>query len=111
MELCSDFFFREPTGFCPQHRRNLIQIHSDLVAQRNKTFGKIPVVFLQQLHCHHDVVNVAKDQRTFPGVSVLLLNESDWMLSPMAAGVEMMRGVVSVIVTISIALYRKKREH
>lgn len=108
MKLDLDFLLREPTGLCPQHRRDLIQVHSDLVAHWNKTLGKIPVVFLQQLHGHHDVVDITEDQRVFPGVGVLLLDESDWMLSPMTPGVEVMGGVVSVVVTISIALCGKR---
>lgn len=108
LKLRSDFLFRESTGLRPQHRRNLIQIHSDLVAQWNETFGKIQIVFLQQFHRQHHVVNIPKYQRAFPSISQLLLDECGRMLSPMTPGVEMMRCMVSVIITVSITLRERK---
>ena len=62
------------------------------------------VVLGQELVRDHDVINVAKDESVFIGVTVFLLQERDGVVAPVAAGVEVVGGVVAVIEAETVTL-------
>jgi hypothetical protein len=77
-----------------------------LIANWHKTSSEMHVIFLQQLDRNHDVINVVKNKCMLIRVPVLLLDEGNWVLSPMSAGIEVVGGMVSIIVTKAITLYQ-----
>lgn len=84
--------------------------HVDLVANGNQTFGKIVIVLPKQVHSDEDIIDISEDQGILPGIAILLLEESDRMISPMATGVEVVRGVVAIVERESVTLYSMSKE-
>jgi hypothetical protein len=62
------------------------------------------VVFRQQSKRDHDVVYVVEDEGLLIGISMLLSQKCNGMVSPMPARIEMMRRMVSVVEAKPIAL-------
>ena len=62
------------------------------------------VVLSQQIDRQEEVVDVVKDDCLFIGVLLLLRKEGNRVLAPMAERVKVMRGVVAIVVTVSVAL-------
>lgn len=75
-----------------------------MVANGYKTLGKRLVILHHESNGDHKVVDVVEDNGVFFGVSVLGLLEMHRMFAPMTAGVEMVRGVVAVVVALTVAL-------
>lgn len=88
-----------------EHGDPLIHRHPDLpLANGDHAFGEMRVVLAQERKCHHEVVDVVEDQGIIGGVGVFGLEECHWVLAPVAERVQMVRGVVSVIEAVTIAL-------
>ena len=64
-ETSSGSPFTEGTRLGLQKRCDLVDAHADLVSNRDKTLGKVFVVFAQQLESDHEIVDVAEDEGTF----------------------------------------------
>lgn len=62
------------------------------------------VVLAEQVHGNEDIVHVAEHQGIFLGIAVLLFKEGDRVVSPMAARVEVVGRVVSIIERESVTL-------
>jgi hypothetical protein len=62
------------------------------------------VVVLEQFYRHHDIVNISEDESTLLRVFILLLEKGYWMFAPVSSGIEMMRRVVAIIETVTVAL-------
>jgi len=87
-----------------QHLDLLVKRKLHLVAHRHETLGNVLVVLSQQIDCKEEVVDVVKDNCLFVRVLLLLRQEGNWVLAPVAERVKVMRGVVAIIITVSIAL-------
>jgi len=87
-----------------QHLDLLVKRKFHLVAHRYETLGDVLVVLSQQIDCEEEVVDVVKDNCLFIRVLLLLRQEGNWVLAPVAERVEVMRGVVAIVVTVSVAL-------
>ena len=86
---------------CPFLNR---QLH--LLAHRHQTSGQMHVVLGKQGEGDHKVVNVVEDERVLVGVLLLLGEERDRVLTPVAEGVQVVRGVITVIEAVAVALER-----
>lgn len=86
------------------HLGSLLKGHVDLLAHRDQALGQMHVVLLQHLDRNEDKVNVAKYQGTLLGITLLLSDKGAWMVSPVAAGIQMMRSMVPIIEREAIAL-------
>ena len=60
------------------------------------------VVLAQQRHRHHDVIDVVEDESAAVAVLRLGGDECEGVVAPVAAGVEVVRGVVAVIETVTV---------
>ena len=103
-KLLFNFFFGESPSVSLQQRDSLFHGQRDLVADGYHALGEVQIVFLQQLHCDHDVVDVVEHQSALLGVRVLLLQKCGGVLAPVAQRVEVVRCVIAVVVTVTIAL-------
>lgn len=62
------------------------------------------VVLAQQIHSDEYIVDVPKYQGPFLGVPLPTLDECLWVVSPVPARVQVVRGVVSVVEREAVAL-------
>lgn len=73
------------------------------------------VVLSNQMVCHHQVIDILEDQGALRRILVLSLQEADRVVSPMPAGVQVVRCVISVVEAETVALsihqivFRKER--
>lgn len=75
-----------------------------LVADRYQALGQVLVVLSQEADCDEEVVNVVKHDRIFVGVLLLLGKECSRVLPPMAKRVKVVRGVITIVVAVSVTL-------
>ena len=101
--LC-DLLFGKLPCLALQHLNLLVKRKLHLIAHGYKTFGDMLVVLSQQIDRQEEVVDVVKDDCLFIGVLLLLRKEGNRVLAPMAERVKVMRGVVAIVVTVSVAL-------
>lgn len=87
-----------------QHLGLFFQRHADLVAHGDEALGEVHVVLHDEADGDHDVVDVLEGECVLAGVLVLLLQESDGVLAPVAQRVEVVRGVVAVVEAEAVAL-------
>lgn len=62
------------------------------------------VVLHEEPNGQHEEVDVVEHQGVFIGVGCFLLEERDRVVTPVAKGVEVVRGVVSVVVAEAVTL-------
>ncbi len=62
------------------------------------------IVLAQQGHCHHDIINVLEDKGTAFPVLRFGFDEGDGVVSPVAARVEVVGSVVTVIEAVAVRL-------
>lgn len=101
--LC-DLLFGKLPCLALQHLDFLVKRKLHLVAHGYETLGNVLVVLSQQIDCKEEVVDVVKDNCLFVRVLLLLRQESNRVLAPVAERVKVMRGVVAIVVTVSVAL-------
>lgn len=88
-----------------EHRYALFHGHGDLfLANGDHATRQVLVVLLQQVDGDEDVVNVVEDEGILLGVFGLALEESRGVVAPVSKRVQVMRGVVTIVVTEPIAL-------
>ena len=104
LELLLDLLLGESSRSSLQHSSPLIQRQSNLVADGHKTLGERLVILHHESNSDHKVVDVVEDNGVLFSVSVLGLLEMHGVLAPVATGVEMVRGVVAVVVALTVAL-------
>ena len=75
-----------------------------LVANRYQAFGEMLIVLSQQADRDEEVINVVEHNGVFVGVLLLLGKECNWMVPPMTKWVEVMRGVITIVVAVSVTL-------
>lgn len=92
----------------PQHVRQLLLGHPQLLPYRHQTPRQFHIVFSQQRDRHHQVVNVVEDEGRASGVLRLGLEESAWVIAPMAQRIQVVRGMVAVIEAVAVALTDSK---
>lgn len=63
------------------------------------------VILPKKIDSDEDIVDIPEYEGIFLRIAVLLLEEGNGMISPVTAGVEMVRGVVTVIERESITLW------
>lgn len=89
----------------PEHGGPLLHGHADLLlADGHHALSQPGIVLAQQRDRHEEVVDVVEDQGAVRGICVLGLEEGHRVLAPVSHRVEMMRGVVSVIEAVTVAL-------
>ena len=88
-----------------EHHNTLLHRHVDLIADRYKAPRQMFVVAHHEPHGDHEVVDVGEDEGAAGGVGGLLLQEMNRLLAPVAAGVQMVGGVVAVVEAISVTLF------
>lgn len=77
-----------------------------MVADRDQALGDVLVVLSQEVDCKEEVVDVVEDDCVFVGILLFLREEGDGVIAPVAERVEVVRGVVAIIVAVSVALLR-----
>lgn len=92
-----------------EHGDPLLNCHVYLVAYRNKAFRQMVVVAHHEPDRDHEVVDVVEDERMLAAIDLLTLEEMNGMISPVSQGVEVVRGVIAVVVTVPIALELKSQ--
>jgi hypothetical protein len=75
-----------------------------LITDRDHTFSQELVVLPKQIHSNENVIDVSEDQSIFLGIDILLLEERDRVISPVATRVQVVRSVVAVIERESVTL-------
>ena len=89
----------------PQHLHPLLVRHGNLLRpDRHKALGEGVVVFAEEPHCDHHIVDVVEDEGVLRGVVVPGLEEGDGVVAPVAEGVEVVRGVVAVVEAVAVGL-------
>ena len=106
-ELVLDIFFRKLSSLGPKHVRQLSLAHANLITNRYKMGCDIHVVFAQQLHCHHEPVDIVENQGSPGAVSFFRFEKVDWMISPMPPRVEVVGSVVAIVEADAVALSRR----
>lgn len=104
LEFGLDFLLREAPRLGAQHVRELLLRHADLVAHGHEAVGKVHIVLLHQLKCHHQVVDVVEDKRSAVAVGGLGFDEVHGLIAPVSARVQVVAGVVAVIEAEAVAL-------
>jgi hypothetical protein len=69
---------------------------------------EIHVVLAQELHCHHEPVDIVENKSPSGAISFFRFEEMDWMVSPMPSWVEVMCGVVAVVEADAVALHYRQ---
>lgn len=67
------------------------------------------IVLAQQIDGNEDIVDIAEDERALLCVPGLLLHERRGVVSPVAAGIQVVRGVVTVVEGEAVALDKVSR--
>lgn len=100
-----NLFFCERNGMPLEHFDSLLHRHADLcLPNGNHALGKVRIVLGKQLDRHHQVVDVVKDQCPIRGIGVLGLEKGSRVVAPMSHRVQVVRGVVTVIEAVAVAL-------
>lgn len=68
----------------------------------------MPIVLSQEVYREKEVINVVEHYRVFVGVLLLLGKERDRVLAPMAKRVEMVRGMITIVVAVSVTLLKRQ---
>lgn len=86
-------------SFCPglQHLCSLFKSHINLLAHWKQTLGEIHVIFLEKLDGNKDEINIVETQSSLFSVLFLLLEEGQWMISPMSTRIQVVRCMVTVV--------------
>jgi hypothetical protein len=102
--LLSNLFFAEFPRLALQHLDFLFERELHLVTHWYQTSGKMLVVLAQQRDSEHEVVDVVEHKCMLIGVLLLLREESDRMITPMAKRVEVVGCMVPIVVAVTVAL-------
>lgn len=70
----------------------------------DQTASQMIVIFPEQIDGQEHVIDVVEYQSMLIGILLLLREKCYRVLTPMAEGVEMVRGVVAIIVAVAVAL-------
>lgn len=62
------------------------------------------IIFPQQVHGKHDIVDIAKNKSMLFSVAILLFQEGDGMIAPVSSRIEMVGGMVAVVIAEAVAL-------
>lgn len=76
----------------------------NLFAHWHEIVCKDVVIFSQQSNGDHEVVNVAEYKGAFFGIGVLGFDETERVVAPVTAGVEVVRSVIAIIEAMAVAL-------
>ena len=104
LELLLNLLLGKSSRSSLQHSSPLIQRQSNLVANGHKTLGERLVILHHKSNSDHKVVDIVEDYGVLFGVGVLGLLEMHRVFAPVTTGVEMVRGVVAVVVALTVAL-------
>ena len=100
-----DFLFRKPSRLGSQHVGQLLLRHANLISNWHHTVSQVQIVLGQNSICHHQVVDIPKDEGSPVGVFLLCLEESSWVILPVTQRVQVMRSMPSIIEAVSVTLY------
>ena len=64
------------------------------------------VVFGKQAESNHEVVDIIEHEGVLRGISGFLRKEGDRVITPVAHGVQVVRGVVAIVEAVAVALGR-----
>lgn len=87
-----------------QHLHSLLHGPVSLITDGDHTFSQELVVLPKQVHSNENVIDISEDQSIFLSIEVLLLKESDRVISPVTTRVQVVRSVVAVIERESVTL-------
>jgi hypothetical protein len=102
--LLGDFLLAELPCLAPQHLDSLLVCELHLVTHRHQAAGNVVVILPQQVDGKHHVVDVIEYEGILIGVLLLLRQERHRMVAPMTKRVEVVRGVVTIVVAVAVAL-------
>lgn len=78
--------------------------HADLRSNRHQTPGQVVVILPHEPDGDHDVVDVVEDEGPAVLVLFLGLHEGERVVAPVAARVEVVRGVPAVVEAVAVTL-------
>lgn len=99
-----NIFLCKAPSFCLQHRCDLFHAHADLVTDGHQASCQMQVVLAQEPVSDHEIVNVAEDEGLFACVARFLVQKAERVIAPVAARVQVVRGVVAVIEAEAVTL-------
>lgn len=102
--LLSNLLLAELSCLALQHLDLLFERELHLVTHWYQAACKVLVVFAQQRDSEHEVVDVVEHECMLISVLLLLREEGDRVITPMAKRVEVVGRVVSIIVAVTVAL-------
>lgn len=90
LELLPNVFFGELARQTLQKLNTLLHGEICLSAKRNQTLGKVLIVFHHQPIGDHQKVNIVEQDCSLLSVRLPLLQERNWVITPMPERVEVM---------------------
>ena len=88
----------------PQHRRDLLMAHPNLITHRHQTLRQCSVILRQQSDRDHQVVDVVEHQCPSFAVRFLRLQEMHGLIAPVTARVQVVCSVIAVVEAVTVAL-------
>jgi hypothetical protein len=88
-----------------QHFHLLLVRKLHLVAHGHQTTREMIIILPQQVDGEEHVVDVVEHEGVLIRVLLLLREKRHWVVSPVTKWVKMVRGVIAVIVAVSVALF------
>lgn len=87
-----------------QHDNSIIHGHIYLGPNRDQALGQVVVVLQEEPNGYHEESDVVEDQRMFSDIGFFLLKKSDWVFTPVAERIKVMRSVVPIIIAEAVTL-------
>lgn len=75
-----------------------------LIAHRYQAVSDVIIVLAQQIDRKHHVIDIVENKRMLIRILFLLRQKCDRVVAPVTKRIEMVRGVIAVIVAVSITL-------
>ena len=95
---------REAPCLTSQHFHPLPVAHLNLISNRHQTRCQIIVVFPHQPICEHYVVDITEYERVLGRIEVSGFEKGSGVIAPVTERVDMVRGVVAIVETETVAL-------
>lgn len=109
--LLCNFFFCKPSRLALQHLYLLVKREVHLVTHGHQALCNMFIVLPQKVDREEEVVNVVEHYCVFVGVLLLLGEERDRVLAPVAKRVEVVRGMVTIVVAVSVTLSNRQLKY
>lgn len=105
LKLDPDFLLCKAFGMASKEGYSIVHGHRYLLLpNRHEAFRKRTVVLHKKPCRNHEIINVVENKGLLRGVQLLALDERHGVLAPVSKGVEVVRGMVAIVETVTITL-------